>query len=112
MVATFRPRFTAVSTCTLGLGLALFTLSAACAPRHEHVIYVVEAAPPPEQVEVAPLPPTGNHVWIAGHWHWTGAEYAWIPGHWIARPHAHASWLPGHWRRVPRGWVWIEGHWS
>src|SRR5438128_1525264 len=64
--------------------LCISVTIAACATR---TVYVVEAPPPSERVEIIGPPPSGNHVWVAGHWHWTGAEYTWIPGHWIMRPH-------------------------
>jgi acetylornithine deacetylase/succinyl-diaminopimelate desuccinylase-like protein len=70
---------------------------------------VVNDAPPPEQVEVAP-PARVGYVWVRGHWQWNGGRYVWFRGHYdTVRPGR--AWVEGHWERRPRGWVWVEGVW-
>lgn len=68
-------------------------------------------APPPGKVEVIPARPGPNHVWIAGHWKWSGNAYVWAPGHW-AKAKPGKVWVPGHWERRGAHWVWKPGHWK
>lgn len=70
-----------------------------------------QAPPPPDRVEVTGTAPSGDYVWIAGHWDWRDHDWAWIPGHWMQRSYRGAEWVPGHWVHVHHGWVWHEGHW-
>lgn len=63
--------------------------------------------PPAERVEVVPVRPWDDGVWIKGHWAWRGG-WEWIPGHWDRPRFRGAAWVPGHYG--PRG-AWIEGHW-
>ena len=71
---------------------------------------VAPAAPPPLQVEVAPVPPGPDYVWMPGYWSWNGA-WVWVGGNYVVRPRPHAVWVGGHWTRHGRGYVWIGGHW-
>jgi hypothetical protein len=43
----------------------------------------VQVAPPAEQVEVVPVAPTGNYIWVKGHWRWVPAHYENRGGVWI-----------------------------
>lgn len=43
-------------------------------------------APPAPLAEVESTPPAPGMVWIAGDWHWNGADYVWVPGHWVSPP--------------------------
>src|SRR5690348_8207381 len=101
------------------LRLALFLASAvsmsACAAGYaegpvEGEVVVQAPAPPAPQVEVRPVAPWGEAVWVEGYWRWNGAEYVWIRGHW---EHARRGWVwvPHHWVRHHRGWRYIPGHW-
>ena len=71
---------------------------------------VVVGAPPPPQVEVVPVAPGPEYIWLGGHWGWHD-RWVWEPGHHVVRPHVRARWVPGHWNSARRGWVWVPGHW-
>jgi len=96
-------------TLSLSLGLALFlgvTQLVTAMPR----IYI--AAPPPAPiVEVRPVAPSRNHVWVEGFHRWDGNAYVWTPGTWTARPRAHAAWVKGHYVHSRHGWYWVDGRW-
>lgn len=74
---------------------------------------VVKRPPPrpPARAEIAPLPPTPAHVWIAGHWAWHRERYVWIPGHWEVPAAPGYVWVPGGWMPRGDGYVWVDGHW-
>ena len=72
---------------------------------------IVAREPPAPIVEVIPLAPSPNHVWIAGFWSWREGKHVWVAGHYVMRLHPHAVWVTGRWERRPLGWVWIEGFW-
>ena len=98
---------------TLALSAALAAL-AACAPlpgRMSVGLVYVDQAPPPRRVEVVPVHPGPEFVWIDGYWGWTDRAYAWVPGRWARPPRLRAHWVPGHWRREHRGWYWQPGRW-
>jgi hypothetical protein len=40
-------------------------------------------APLPEIQTSAPAP---GMVWVAGAWHWNGADWVWVPGRWESPP--------------------------
>jgi hypothetical protein len=79
-------------------------------PRAEIVFAVRE--PPPERVEVIPAPPSGEHVWVKGHWVWRANEYEWIAGHWARLEVGFREWVPGRWEHESRGWFYVEGHFA
>ncbi len=65
---------------------------------------VYSAVPPPaQQVEIVPVRPFANAVWIGGHWGWAGGRHQWISGHYT-RP------VPGY-RFAPRRWEPVGGRW-
>jgi hypothetical protein len=67
-------------------------------------------APPPLKKEYRPAKPGPNHVWISGHWKWSGGSYKWVPGHWTKQKAGHV-WVPGRWEKRGPRWVYIKGHW-
>ena len=89
---------------TIG-GLLLFAFLIGCAA----TVYA-PGPPPPRKAEVKPVPPGPKAIWVAGHWKWTGHEWAWVRGHWVKAPRG--KWVPGRWEKRPRGHVWIPGHWK
>lgn len=95
-------------------GLLILALAAstgwACVPPPRAV--VVRTPPPAARVEVRPARPGPGHVWIGGHWRWSGRRYVWAGGHWSRPPHPGAVWVAGHWARRGGGWVWVTGHWK
>ena len=70
---------------------------------------VVTTAPPPAQVEVVPVAPSIDHVWIRGHWHWDGVAWIWRPGHYEIR--RGFNWVPAHYEQRGPNWIYVEGHW-
>lgn len=67
--------------------------------------------PPPIRAEIAPVAPTGAHVWLPGHWAWHREHYVWIPGSWAVPASPGYVWAPGGWVARGEGYVWVEGHW-
>lgn len=71
----------------------------------------VSTAPPPDQIEVIGVAPSGEHIWIPGHYSWDGGRYSWAAGHYELRPRTSARWVRGRWRRHQGRWYWVDGHW-
>lgn len=70
--------------------------------------YVVAEAPPPPRREVVVYRP--GHIWVQGHWTYTGGHWLWRPGHY-ARARPNEVYVEGHWERRGHGHVWVEGGW-
>lgn len=82
----------------------LLTIAAGC------VVAGPSMAPPSPRTEIRPASPGSGHVWISGHWKWSGGRYVWSTGHWVkARPGR--QWVAGHWVKRGNHWVWIKGRW-
>jgi hypothetical protein len=82
----------------------LSTLASSC------IVSYPTIAPPPVRVEVRPVQPGPNHIWIGGYWAWRSSKYVWVGGYWTkARPGR--AWVPGHWERRGSHWVWRRGRW-
>ena len=77
-------------------------------PREE--VIVTEQAPA-DRVEVIPVAPSANHVWIQGYWTRHDGAWFWVAGGWHPRPRHGAEWVVGHWEARPGRWVWVPGHW-
>jgi hypothetical protein len=43
-------------------------------------------APPAPLPDFPTSPPVPGMAWIAGGWHWNGADYTWVPGRWESPP--------------------------
>src|SRR5437879_3367520 len=54
---------------------------------------VVQAAPPPVQVEVVPVAPSARHVWVAGHHQWINGRWVWVRGRYIVG-RSGCRWIP------------------
>ena len=67
---------------------------------------------PPPKFEVITAEPSGDHVWIKGHWRRSGNEWVWVPGRWVKPAKREARWEPGKWEYKNGSWVWVEGHWE
>ena len=98
----------------IGIAVASLSLSACLVEHHPaNAEEIAEGeAPPPDQVEVIPVSPGPEYVWVRGHWGWRGAHYVWIGGRWGVPPRAHAAWVPGHWRHGRHHYYWVDGHWA
>ena len=97
----------------LVVGTLAVSSVAACAsnpPPRTGVEYVVRE-PPGERVEVIPVTPGTEYIWVKGHWAWRHNDYEWIPGHWVVPERGFREWVPGRWERERRGWYYIEGRW-
>lgn len=71
----------------------------------------VNVAPPPPRVEVRPMAPSPNHVWIGGHWAWRNNAHVWLPGHYMLPPGGGYHWEQARWVNEGGRWVYFEGHW-
>jgi hypothetical protein len=71
----------------------------------------VRVRPPAPIVEVRPVAPGRNHIWVPGYHRWSGSAYVWVPGVWQAPPRPHARWVAGHWAHDRHGWFFEEGRW-
>ncbi len=60
---------------------------------------IVNASPPPVQVECVPARPREECVWLDGSWVWAGRRWEWITGAWVIPPDgcyhadAYAQWI-------------------
>ena len=72
--------------------------------------YVVYEAPPAPRVVVRPAEPYAGAIWVAGHWQWTGAQWAWVEGYW-EQPRVGYVYVQPRWARQGRGWVYVGGGW-
>jgi hypothetical protein len=53
-----------------------------------------EVAPPAPVVEVQPVSPGADYVWIGGSWVWGGHKWEWEKGRWERPPHAGMHYVP------------------
>ena len=72
------------------------------------VHYVSEI--PVASVEVRPMSPYANAVWIDGRWAWQGGRHTYVGGYWD-HPRRGRSYQAGEWRHSPRGHYWVDGRW-
>jgi len=74
---------------------------------------VVASAPPvaPPYVEVAPMAPGPEFVWIGGAWIWGGGRWEWERGRWERRPRPGAVWMAHHYEYRNGHHVFIRGGW-
>ena len=71
----------------------------------------VRGAPPAELVEQQVAPPSTEHVWIRGHWHWNGADWTWVRGHYQTRRVGY-RWIPAHYAGRGGAYYYVPGHWG
>jgi YXWGXW repeat-containing protein len=85
----------------------------ACAsnPRPRVGVEYVRRGPPAERVEVIPMAPGREYVWVKGHWAWRRNDYVWEPGRWVVPERGYRTWEPGHWQHDRGGWFYVEGRW-
>ena len=72
---------------------------------------VVGVAPPPEQVEVIPVAPRGDVIWLRGHWNWNGQQWIWVRGRYVGRRRGW-RWVPAHYEQRGGAWVYVAPHWA
>lgn len=92
----------------------------ACGPLVPHPPYVgqptealelVDRTPPPARVEVLPLRPAPEAVWVDGQWIWHRGRWAWLLGRWV-RPPPGAAYSPWVFVRASDGRLWYApGTW-
>ena len=75
----------------------------------------VTTAPAP-MVEIVPVAPGPDYVWVSGYWTWRRTAYGynhceWVPGVWAHRPHRDAVWIGARWEPHHGVNVWVDGHW-
>jgi hypothetical protein len=95
---------------TLGLPLAALAQPVVVAP----IVPVIRVtiAPPRPRVEVRPVAPSPDHMWIDGHWAWRGRRHVWVGGHWMTPPSTGYAWVPARWVNEGGAWIFYEGHWT
>jgi hypothetical protein len=98
-------KWMAASLVALGATGAMTSLPA----QAQHSI-VVQVAPPPPRYEVAPAPRYG-HVWVPGHWQWSGNGHVWVGGHFVASRPGYRYAQPA-WVRHGDRWAYNRGGWS
>ena len=95
--------------------ILIFTQLAGCVayvPRSDPYTAYAPGPPPEPMVEIRPLIPFPEAVWLAGYWAFLAENWVWNNGSWRDRPHPGATWYPGHWHKAgPRGWGWRSGYW-
>jgi hypothetical protein len=74
-------------------------------------VVVATDDPPPDVVEVRPIAPGPDYVWIGGFYAWRGGRYVWQRGYWGRPPYGRSYWQAGHWEHRPHGYVFIGGYW-
>ncbi len=94
----------------LAIGASSLLLAGCVVTPAPEAAVVVAGPPPAAEVEVVPVAPGPEYVWVGGCWTWNGA-WVWAPGHYVVRPHPRAVWVRGYWGHTPRGYAWHEGHW-
>jgi hypothetical protein len=72
---------------------------------------IVQTRPPAEQIEVIPVAPSAEHLWIKGNWHWDGRAWVWHPGHYETRRMGF-HWVPAHYDERGSSVVYVGGHWA
>ena len=72
---------------------------------------IVQTAPPVERIEVVPAPPSLEHLWIKGNWHWDGHEWVWRSGHYEVR-RVGLHWVQAHYDQRGPAIVYVGGHWA
>ena len=73
-----------------------------CGLVHESI--TVQTVPPPARVEVIPVAPSPDHVWVAGYWYHHSGNWVWVGGRYVARPHHNAVWVGGRWEAQGGRW--------
>ncbi len=68
--------------------------------------------PPVRLEERVTRRPSRSHVWVAGYWKRSDAEWTWIRGCWVVPPVRGARWISGKWVDSDGGWKWEAGYWK
>jgi hypothetical protein len=75
-------------------------------------IRVAPDAPPRPRVEVRPMRPSRNHVWIGGYWDRQDDRWAWAPGRWEQPAERNHRWVKPRYQREGGAYRYEPGHWS
>ena len=70
----------------------------------------VRSAPPPARVEVIPVAPAPEYVWVPGYWDWSGTTYVWISGRYVAAEDGYV-WVRPRYVHRANGVVYVRGYW-
>lgn len=93
----------ALLAATVGLG-------SACEVSARGRVYV-DSDPPAPIVEVRPVRPGPDFVWVSGFYRWNDGRYVWNAGRWDHPPRRGARWEPARWVHEQRGWRLVDGRW-
>lgn len=72
---------------------------------------MVQPPQPAPQVEVIPIAPTPDYVWVPGYWSWNGITWIWIRGSWRYPSRPGHLWIGGHFEAHGHRRFWVGGHW-
>lgn len=105
---------------SIGPGVAVLIFSAA-STFAANAIPNAPTVPPAPVVEKPLAPaandtpgdqPSGQHVWVPGHWRWSEGAYVWESGRWEIPPAANVAWYAPEWQGQGGGYVLKEGYWA
>ncbi len=101
--------------------MAALLLAGGCAFGQVSIGIEIGPPPPPRVVQVLPVAPGPDFVWVEGYWYPVGHHYKWHPGYWTRVPYPGAHWVvpryeggryfPGYWDG-DRGRVEHDHHWD
>ena len=66
--------------------------------------------PPAPIIEVTPVAPGPDFIWVGGEWAWHGS-WVWERGHYVRPPHAGAVWVPHRYAVHNGKHIFVRGGW-
>lgn len=70
----------------------------------------IDVAPPPMLVEVRPMRPSFDAMWIGGYWGWQ-SRWVWVRGRWAPPPRPGYVWTNPYYENRGGGVVFVPGFW-
>ena len=71
----------------------------------------IRVGPPAPRYEVVPAARAG-HVWVRGHYQWSGNQYAWVPGHFVTARAGYVYREPQWVQRSNGTWFMVGNTWE
>lgn len=79
-------------------------------PLDQPATVFIDVAPPPMLVEVRPVRPSFDAVWIGGYWGWQ-SRWVWVRGRWAPPPRPGYVWTHPYYENRGGGVVFVPGFW-